>query len=1073
MNNSSIKVDYIDNFETKAIDVIKELSATANRIDIAVAFLSYQGWQQLKEIFTQVVNRGGKLRIIVRKDKSQTSPEAVEEVFNLPNTQIAFGLTDPSFHPKDYLFFEANKLTVLTSSANATYSGLVANVEGGAIVTHFDYRKDESAQKAISIFERRWQNGKILTIADVKDYKAQRETPGNILEGMFVRSINDIYRPLGVGKVIKIKNEQAKVEFNPSIFSKPPFRSENKILLTNELEMLSTPLEKALKNEWDESWRFDLKQMAARFLAANKGGQLSNARTEILPHQIFTAWRVVNSSKRKFLLADEVGLGKTIEAGMIWQALLQRGNAKRTLIITPAGLTLQWQEEMQDKFTTFFEIFNRDFTASNPRIWDLKPFAIASMDTLKRDDHKKALLENRKWDLIIFDEAHRLSAMQYTPGKVDKTDNYKLAEDLREYTDSLLLLTATPHRGEDNHSRFIHLLGLLEKNIDFTGLVDYGLFPPENAVSYFQLVLRTLKHDVTDAEGMKVFKGRKTYSLRFDMYSDERKFYKAVEKYIRNGYKSIERIVDYNKRRAAGFVLTTFQKLNASSIAAIRASLEGRKNRLTGQLSAQQTIEEVERERDERHQGEFEEKVVLLDDSEIIKNEIVEIDKLLQIKVKKEKKLDELMKLLERIDVESPRKTEEKVLIYTEYLNTQKFLVEALEKKYGKGSAVVIKGGMKLDQKKEVQRKFREENTVRFLVSTEAGGEGINLQFCHILVNYDLPWNPMRVEQRVGRIYRFGQEKVVQIYNFSNKNTIEDLVNSYFEQKLNMAAKVLGTITGEDPEEMKGVLYGQLESEIDPEEIYKRTMVEGNLNKQTKEEIEEAVKRAQLALEIATTSLFKDVSSYSFDSYKRSLFTGISLNDLKVFTEKFIKEHKRQITLTDDGLWEFLTPEILKEHCLEERYKNVTFDRTQAIRNSALEFFAIGHPFIDAMLSFCGDYDFGGHTTKRVFKDSDCKGQEGIQFNFIVRSIITREDGDEYVFDLHPVGIDENYSYNEKMTKSAIENYSEKSKFADVKSVDINKAYTVARQYLEKKLEKLWDWDEDVLLLNIAFIKFI
>src|SRR5271157_2431521 len=272
--------------------------------------------------------------------------------------------------------------------------------------------------------------------------------------GTHVRSLNSMYRDYGVGKVYKVRDGLCKVEFNPSVFSLPPFRSENFILSLDEVEICPTPLERAKAGHWEEAWKFDLRQMAARFLTTNKGGQLSNARTEILPHQIFTAYTVVSSPRRRFMLADEVGLGKTIEAGMVWQALFQRGYANRTLIITPAGLTRQWQEEFKDKFQADdFEIFGRDFTATNPRIWDLRARAIASLDTLKRAEHKRVLLENRKWDLIIFDEAHRLSAVDYGSGKTEKTQNYRLAEEVshKHYSDAFLLLTATPHQGEENH----------------------------------------------------------------------------------------------------------------------------------------------------------------------------------------------------------------------------------------------------------------------------------------------------------------------------------------------------------------------------------------------------------------------------------------------------------------------------------------------------------------------------------------------------------------------------------------------------------------------------------------------
>ena len=471
-----LHVDYIDNFDTKALDAIRELCEDAEQVDIAVAFLSFRGWIELKSCLSSVVSRGGRLRVIVRRDVRQNSPEAIIELFYLQNTQVAFGLADTSFHPKDYLFHVGKKLTVLTSSANATYPGLNHNDEGGAIIIHPDISKDEAALKAIGIFERRWKQATLIDEEVLADFVAEAQQSA-FNEGDFVRSKSELYKIYGIGRIQKVRGAQTKVEFNPSVFMPPPYRSENKILQLSEIERVDLPLERACRGEWDNSRRFELRMMAARFLTGNKGGQLSNARTQILPHQIFAAYRVVSNPLRRFLLADEVGLGKTIEAGMVWQALSQRGQAKRTLIITPAGLTTQWQEEMQDKFGQMFEIFGRDFWAFNPRIWDLKAMAIASIDTLKRPEHKKALLENRRWDLIIFDEAHRLSAMSYGSGKTTKTHNFRLAEEVRQknYCDAMLLLTATPHQGEENNSRFKNLLGLLEDNIDFTGLDEPSL----------------------------------------------------------------------------------------------------------------------------------------------------------------------------------------------------------------------------------------------------------------------------------------------------------------------------------------------------------------------------------------------------------------------------------------------------------------------------------------------------------------------------------------------------------------------------------------------------------------------
>jgi superfamily II DNA or RNA helicase len=780
------------------------------------------------------------------------------------------------------------------------------------------------------------------------------------------------------------------------------------------------------------------------------------------------------------MLADEVGLGKTIEAGMVWQALFQRGYANRTLIITPAGLTRQWQEEFKDKFQADdFEIFGRDFTATNPRTWDLRARAIASLDRLKRKEHKRVLLENRKWDLIIFDEAHRLSAKEYGR-KVDKTQNYQLAEVLRDYTDALLLLTGTPHSGDPDHSRFMNLVRLLETKVDFSGLTNQPLFREADAVPYSKLILRTPKLRVTDAEGKVVFKGRMTHPLPFAMYPDEKEFYSAVEDYIRTGYNSIEQIEDPMRKRAVGFILTTFQKLNASSFRAIKAALEGRLKRLERKL--EETPEEEEEDRDARYQGELDEKdVVLKTDREILKDEIKQLRKLLAIPVTRERKIDSLRDLLKKIDTETPGA---KVLIFTEYRRTQEFLKERLEKWYGANTVVLINGDMELEgktpeaeSKRRSQRVFRENPSVRFMVSTEAGGEGINLQFCYIVVNYDLPWNPMRYEQRVGRVYRYGQEKVVQIYNLRARDTVEETVRSYFEQRLRVAAQALQQVTGEDPEELIASLNWQLETEIEPDEIYKRALVEGTLNKQTKEEIQEAVRRAQKAYEIATQSLFKDVSSYSFDSYQKVLASPVSLKDLEEFTLKFLARERRQVQ-RKDGFYEFLTPDEMKGNGLDERYRMATFDRATAIRNSQAEFLALGHPFIDAMLRQVGDYSFGGHTAVRVIEAKaldSAAPMAGYQFNFTVRARVQREDGDEYLFDMHTLVVLADGGLDEKLAELAAREFSleDGSSNADLEalrqleSLDLDNAYQLAKAALEKRVQ-FWDWDEDVELIGVA-----
>jgi ERCC4-related helicase/HKD family nuclease len=1094
-------VDYIDNFETRALDAVRDHAAEAERVDIAVAFLSYRGWVELKPCLTALVARGGHLRVIVRRDLRFTSPEALVEMFRLERTRLAFGLTDSSFHPKDYVFHCGRKLVVITSSANATYPGLTHNDEGGAIITHPDAASDEAARKMIGIFERRWQNATPIDERALAAFAAEAGTP-DYREGDLVRSTNELFRSYGVGYIQKARGAQAKVEFNPSVFMQPPYRSENKILQLAELERVESPLDRAARGQWDEAWRFELKMQAARFLTGNRGGQLSNARTEILPHQIFAAHRVVSAPRRRFLLADEVGLGKTIEAGMIWQALAQRGQARRTLIITPAGLTTQWQEEMQDKFDALFEIFGRDFLATNPRVWDLKTNAIASVDTLKRPEHKRALLENRKWDLIVFDEAHRLSATTYGGARTEKTQNYRLAEEVRrsDYCESLLLLTATPHQGEENHSRFKNLLLLLEDDVDFTGLDHAGLFSGAGT-RFTDLVIRTPKQDVTDAQGRKVFRGRQTHRLPCKMYPREERFYNAVADYIRDGYQMLERFNDPKRRQAAGFVLITFQKLNASSTAAIRAALSGRLARLRGELSdyapAPRAGDADESFFDERYEGEQDEQDVLLDERELMEDEVRRLESVLSLRIRRDAKLEELLKLIDHVERESPRGAEEKVLIFTEYRETQRHLVRVLEERYGKGSAVVIHGGMKLERREDLtqdddalwapfardgalnapttkrasQRLFRDHPRVRFLVSTEAGGEGINLQFCHICVNYDLPWNPMRVEQRVGRVYRYGQRKVVQVYHFFNRGTVEDKVQAYFESRLERAAAALSQVTDEDPEDIKATLNGQLESEIDPARIYIRAMVEGDLNRQTQKEIAEAVERARRAYEIATQSLFRDVSSYSFDSYQRELASDISLRDLQTFAERFLGKHRRQLQ-QKDGFIEFLVPEALKHLKLPERYRRATFDRSVAIDHQEAEFLALGHPFVDGMLSYVGSYDFGGLTALRRVPAPGLAGRDGFLFLFVVRHRITREDGDECLFNFEPVFVTADGQILDEALGPALSPTSAEADASGDSTPDPGVAFRAAKSHLEQRAG-LWDWADDVEFLGLSWVEFV
>lgn len=516
-------------------------------------------------------------------------------------------------------------------------------------------------------------------------------------------------------------------------------------------------------------------------------------------------------------------------------------------------------------------------------------------------------------------------------------------------------------------------------------------------------------------------------------------------------------------------MLSTFQKIAASSTAAIRNSLRNRKMAL---LHKQRLVQQSIPFMDERFIGEYEESQLPFEfQRQFIANEIEEIEKLLAMKVDEDIKTVELIRFIKKMFKEISDPAQRKIVIFTEYLATQDHLIDTLEREFGPECSTKINGSLDVDQRRSNQKKFRDDDSVSFLVSTESGGEGINLQFSHILFNYDMPWNPMRIEQRVGRIYRYGQTKVVQVYNFRTQDTIEDTIYDYIGGRLERAAKALSKVTGEDVDEIVASMYGEMENEIDYDSIYMRSLVAGDIE-ESKEEIDRGIDRARRAYELATQELFEDVSAYSFDSYEKQLKTELTLKDLESFTRKFI-EHKRRKVEEDDGIYSFITPDDMLGRQVANRYENVTFDRKRAIDESQLDFFAVGHPFVDAMIRLCGSVEFGGHTTTRVMENKQYAGATGIQFNYIIRSRVQRGEEEEFLFDMYTVFVDHNYEVNDSLAQLSQRSYSQnrQSQTDGSISMDVGRAGAVADAYLRENVEVIWDWDEDVELLNVALVQ--
>lgn len=519
-----------------------------------------------------------------------------------------------------------------------------------------------------------------------------------------------------------------------------------------------------------------------------------------LPHQIHALSRAISGDRVRYLLADEVGLGKTIEAGLVIRELKLRGLVRRTLVVAPKGIATQWVAEMQTHFNEKFQLVLGDDIGALQRLapaigdhrssmWSLFDQVVVSLDSVKPMDRRRGWSAERVaeynrnryedlvtagWDLIIVDEAHRLG------GSTDQVARYKLGKGLAEAAPYVLLLSATPHQGKTD--AFYRLINLL----------DNQAFPDMDSVSRDRVapyVIRTEKRKALDSEGKPLFKSRQTRTVPVKWKSRhhlQQLLYEAVTDYVHEGYNQSVR----EKKPHIGFLMILMQRLVVSSTKAIRTTLERRlevlKNR---ELLATQRLDNMENGSDSLDEFYDMDGQELLDEllkSQVsaLKNESSQVETLLEAACRCEQagpdaKAESLIEWIYQLQADE-NEPDLKVLIFTEFVPTQRMLKEFLE---ARGiSVVTLNGSMDMDERKRAQNAFRD--SARILVSTDAGGEGLNLQFCHVVINYDIPWNPMRLEQRIGRVDRIGQAKTVRAINFVFEDSVEFRVREVLEQKL-------------------------------------------------------------------------------------------------------------------------------------------------------------------------------------------------------------------------------------------------------------------------------------------------
>lgn len=669
-----------------------------------------------------------------------------------------------------------------------------------------------------------------------------------------------------------------------------------------------------------------------------------------LPHQIRALSRAIANDRVRYLLADEVGLGKTIEAGLIMRELKLRGLVKRTLVIAPKGLVSQWVAEMRTHFNESFHLVLSEDIKTLSRIsaipssefrvqssedsqletrnsWTLFSQVVVSMDSVKPLDKRRGWTAaqvgeyNRErfedlisagWDLIIVDEAHRLG------GSTDQVARFKLGQGLSEAAPYLLLLSATPHQGKtDAFHRLV-------------SLIDAQEFPDISSVTRERVqphVIRTEKRRAIDAEGKPLFKPRLTQLVPVsweDRHRGQQLLYEAVTEYVRDGYNQAMQ----EKRSYIGFLMILMQRLVVSSTSAIRTTLERRIEALS-EPEEQMTLFPLSEEEWVDMDGQEQIDVLLRTRIKALKNERAEVKLLLKAAARCEQagpdaKAEALLDWLYRLQSEEGD-PELKALVFTEFVSTQEMLYRFLTERGF--SVVCLNGSMDMEERKRVQEAFAKDT--RILISTDAGGEGLNLQFCHVVINYDIPWNPMRLEQRIGRVDRIGQAHKVRAVNFVFEGSVEHRVREVLEQKLAIIFEEFGIDK-----------TGDVLDSSQAGQMFDKMYVEVILNPEKVEDsVESVVARLQeQAREARTTASVLGATEDLAPGEAQRLLTHPLPHWVERMTVSYLKAHGGQAERKSQS-WSLTWPD-------GETYENVVFTGKEAERFPAARHLTLEEPKI-------------------------------------------------------------------------------------------------------------------------------
>ncbi|MCY1060709.1 helicase-related protein [Nannocystis sp. SCPEA4] len=715
---------------------------------------------------------------------------------------------------------------------------------------------------------------------------------------------------------------------------------------------------------------------------------ITTSTIDPLPHQISAVYEeMLPRQPMRFLLADDPGAGKTIMAGLLIKELLIRGDLQRCLIVSPGSLTEQWQDELHEKFDLDFDLLTRDMIeasrTANP--FEQKNLLIARLDQMSRSDEvQEKLKAGPEWDLIVCDEAHRMSA-HYMGGEVKYTKRYRLGQLLGERCRNLLLMTATPHNGhEDDFQLFLALLD----GDRFEGRYREGVHTADPS----DLMRRLIKEDLYTFDGRRLFPERRSHTISYPLCDAEASLYHAVSAYVQTEMNRAERLAakDQQRRINVGFALMTLQRRLASSPEAIFRSIERRREKLEGRLRDERiqlrgkqagplkavgpniSPDEWDELDEEAPQDEREELEQQLVDNATAAQTIAELEveiahlKELEKQARalrhsgQDAKWNELTTILDDPLMVGENGQRRKLVIFTEFRDTLTYIAQQVRKRLGRPDAVVeIHGGIAREERRKVVHAFMNDPDVLVLIANDAAGEGVNLQRAHLMVNYDLPWNPNRLEQRFGRIHRIGQTEVCHLWNLIGKDTREADVYVQLLEKLDDERKALGGKVFD--------VLGQLFEAKPLRELLIEAVRYGDrpeVKAKIQQQIADAVDRRHLEELIKRRALVDDAMDVShIDAIRLDMERARARRLQPHFIQSFFlaafdklggKAHRRET-----GRWEIShVPQVVRDRDrligtgapVGRRYERVCFDKSYISETPRALLVCPGNPLLDTTI---------------------------------------------------------------------------------------------------------------------------